>query len=55
MYEWDERKRRLNLLKHGMDFAEVEDFAWESAVIRPDRRRDYGEDRYIALGNFLQV
>ena len=50
MYDWDERKRRLNLLKHGVDFAEVESFEWETAAIRPDRRRDYGEDRYIAFG-----
>jgi len=50
MYDWDERKRRLNLLKHGVDFAEVDGFEWETATIRPDRRRDYGEDRFIAFG-----
>ena len=33
-----------------MNFAELDDFEWESAAIRPDRRRDYGEDRYIAFG-----
>lgn len=51
MYDWDERKRRLNLLKHGVDFAEVDGFEWEMATIRPDLRRDYGEDRYIAFGS----
>ncbi len=50
MYDWDERKRRLNLLKHGVDFAEVEGFEWGTAAVRPDLRRDYGENRFIAFG-----
>jgi uncharacterized DUF497 family protein len=42
-YEWDEAKRETNQQKHGIDFVEVSDFAWNEAVIIDDRRRDYGE------------
>jgi uncharacterized DUF497 family protein len=47
-YEWDETKREANLAKHGIDFAEVEGFEQLASVIVPDRRRDYGEDRFRA-------
>lgn len=50
MYEWDEAKRRANLAKHGVDFAEVLRFDWAGAIVEPDRRRDYGEDRLSATG-----
>ncbi|OHV75922.1 BrnT family toxin [Rhizobium sp. LCM 4573] len=30
---WDERKRLVNLDKHGLDFAEIEAFHWETAVM----------------------
>jgi uncharacterized protein (DUF4415 family) len=51
LYEWDETKRRKNIAIHGVDFSTVESFEWESAVIRQDTRKDYGETRYAALGN----
>jgi uncharacterized protein len=35
---------------HGVDFSAVESFEWESAVIRQDTRKDYGETRHAALG-----
>ena len=47
-YEWDEAKRQSNAQKHGIDFAAVEVFDWESAlVVRSDRG---GELRYVAVG-----
>ena len=49
-YEWDETKRADNLAKHAVDFAWVEDFAWDGAFIIPDKRREYGEPRFIAIG-----
>lgn len=30
---WDEPKREANLAKHGMDFADVVFFGWETALI----------------------
>jgi uncharacterized protein len=45
-FTWDECKRQANLLKHGLDFADVEEgFDFENAVIEPARRR-----RYKAIG-----
>ena len=49
-YEWDEAKRESNREKHGIDFAEAEEFDWESALVIPDARADYGEPRYRAMG-----
>ena len=49
-YEWDEDKRASNLVKHGVDFAEVEGFGWKGALTREDRRSDYGEVRFLHLG-----
>jgi uncharacterized DUF497 family protein len=50
MFEWDEPKRRANLEKHGIDFADVLPlFGRGDALIYEDRRKDYGEPRYVLL------
>jgi len=28
LYEWDEDKRKINIEKHGIDFAATEQFGW---------------------------
>jgi uncharacterized DUF497 family protein len=33
MYEWDETKRAKNLANYGLDFALIEAFDWEQAII----------------------
>jgi len=50
-YEWDERKNRLNLKKHGVSF-EVAALALEdqNCLVRPDRIDDTGEQRWHAIG-----
>lgn len=48
MWGWDETKRRANLAKHGVDFAEVERLDWEHAVTRTDTRGAYGEPRFVS-------
>jgi uncharacterized DUF497 family protein len=49
-FEWDEEKRRINITKHGLDFAD----AWEvfegPMLTGLDEREDYGEDRWIGIG-----
>jgi uncharacterized protein len=50
MNTWDDNKRAANLAKHGVDFAAVEGFDWETALTAVDDRRDYGEDRFITIG-----
>ncbi len=48
-YEWDENKRKLNVEKHGEDFADVSRLDWSRAHIEPDTRYAYGETRYVAF------
>lgn len=50
LYKWDARKAKVNLAKHGIAFETVEGFDWETALVLADTRRDYGEDRFVALG-----
>lgn len=49
-YEWGEGKREANCIKHGVDFAAAIWFNWESAILAEDRRRNYGEQRRVAIG-----
>ena len=49
MYEWDEDKRHENLRKHGVDFAIVEGFDWDHAVVFEDTREAYHERRWVAF------
>lgn len=52
MPTWDERKRRSNIRRRGLDFAEA-DAIWDSFTItREDIRRDYGERRWVTFGLF---
>lgn len=48
MYDWDEQKRKANLAKHGVDFADADRFDWSRATTEADTRHDYGEARIIA-------
>lgn len=52
-FEWDEAKRAANVAKHGLDFARVERFEWDAALVHGDVRFDYGEVRLIAVGPML--
>ena len=48
--EFDARKDRINRAKHGVSLARAGYFEWNKARIEPDRRRDYGELRFVATG-----
>ncbi len=51
LFEWDDRKAARNFVKHGVPFeyaARV--FLDPHRLESRDTRRDYGEERYIALG-----
>lgn len=47
---FDPEKNRINIIKHDIDFNEVEHFDWDNAVIYKDKRKDYGEERRLAIG-----
>jgi len=49
-YEWDERKRQANIIKHGVDFSLAETFAWDTALDIEDDRKNYGESRRVPIG-----
>jgi uncharacterized DUF497 family protein len=49
-YVWGEAKYASNLKKPGVDFATVEHFDLDSAVVFRDDRREYGEERFAAIG-----
>lgn len=50
MFVWDEAKRRLNLRKHGIDFADAEKNFRGVTFTAEDTREDYGEQRFLTLG-----
>ena len=48
-FEWDERKARINLEKHGIDFADaIAVLNDDSAIVIPDEHP--GEERFAVLG-----
>lgn len=42
---WDEPKRLANLAKHGLDFADLGESFFETALVQPAR-----DNRWIAIG-----
>jgi uncharacterized protein len=47
---FDPAKDAFNLAKHGFSLLDAVGFEWESAVVWPDKRREYEEARMVALG-----
>jgi uncharacterized DUF497 family protein len=50
MFAWDEAKRRANLRKHGIDFADAATIFRGITVTAEDDREAYGERRFLTLG-----
>ncbi len=48
--EFDPAKNERNIRERGLSFERAVDFDFSTAKILEDRRRDYGERRYLALG-----
>ena len=48
--EWDEQKRHTNIAKHGVDFVAAARVFDGPILEVEDRRRDYAEMRFLALG-----
>ena len=49
---WDEPKRHANLAKHGLDFADVGELDWQTAVVVEALPTDSGRRRLKAIGYF---
>lgn len=50
----ESEKNARNVRERGIAFAAVRGFAFETAIVFEDDRRDYGEVRQVALG-FLEA
>ncbi len=50
MYEWDEQKSQQNLSKHSLSFHDAETVFAGRCVTFADKRFEYGEERFITLG-----
>ena len=48
-FAWDEAKNSDNIEKHGLDFEDAKRIFAGPCLERPDRRRDYGEERWISV------
>ena len=49
-YEWNDNKNQANLEKHGLDFQDAETIFSGKTISFEDDRHDYGESRFITLG-----
>ncbi len=47
--EFDPIKDAANRKKHGLSLSVFSDMELENALIRQDTRRDYGEQRFVAM------
>ena len=46
---FDLAKDAANVAKHGVSLLDAVGLEWDAAVVWPDKRRDYGEPRMVAL------
>lgn len=51
-FQWDARKDAANEAKHHLNFRQAAEIFRGTVLIEQDRRRDYGERRFIALGEY---
>lgn len=51
-FEWDDAKDDANQQKHGIGFREAVEIFRGRILVKEDARRDYGERRLIALGDY---
>ena len=54
-FEWDEAKNVANIRKHGVSFPTAKRIFEGVVLSRLDRRWDYGEDRYLSIGEVEQA
>jgi len=55
MYEWDPRKNSENKRKHGLSFETAAQIFDGPTLTRIDDRQDYGEERWISLGQVANM
>jgi len=51
-FEWDTAKNEANQQKHGIGFREAAEIFRGFVLVTEDTRHDYGERRYVAVGEY---
>ncbi len=51
VFDWDKKKRKTNIKKHGIDFSELKEVFEKPMLTRIVNSEDYGEIRWISLGD----
>lgn len=54
-FEWDEKKNKLNIRTHGIDFCDAHLIFDNPMLIKIDTRKDYGEERLVGLGVLYDI
>ena len=54
-FEWDEKKNKANIRKHGIDFIDVIEMFNHPMLTILDSREDYEEDRWTGIGWIKQI
>jgi uncharacterized DUF497 family protein len=49
-FEWDERKNKINIEKHGIDFRDAQDIFQSRRLSFEDKRKEYREKRILTVG-----
>jgi uncharacterized protein len=49
-FEWDENKRRINVVKHGIDFEDAKEVFFDPAAYMSLSPRTVSERRYVTVG-----
>ncbi len=53
--DWDENKRKINLAKRKIDFADLQELFESETAQGIDDRFDYGEQRLLTFGLFAGI
>jgi uncharacterized protein len=54
-FDWDDEKSDKNLAERGFGFDFAAAIFAGRTLSRPDNRKDYGEDRFVAIGEWDDV
>lgn len=54
-FEWDDKKNKANILKHGIDFNDAALFFSNPMLVKLDTRKNYNEKRWISLGRLFEL
>ncbi|QQR81453.1 MAG: BrnT family toxin [Deltaproteobacteria bacterium] len=54
-FDWDDDKNETNIKKHGIDFSDIHEMFDHPMLISPDIKNEYGEDRWIGIGQLRMI